>query len=244
LAATVTPFPADQSVRWSVNGIEGGNPALGIISTAGQYTAPTPTGSASLRVMVRATSIAQPSLFGEGQVTVPNPASQGALQASLVSVRRGTAMSGPSVALSPPLTVQLGAIIGGLSTLTSSQVSVRRGVVSSGPSVVSGAIVSVTTGPVISVISPGSISRGATVTLNITGENLSGATAIRFLDINGATNANIIASAITASADGTSITATVTVSGSATLGQHIVVVTAPAGTTPTAKAGANTISIQ
>src|SRR5689334_2215539 len=57
----------DQSVRWSVNGIDGGNSNVGTITTSGLYTAPDVEGAAA---SVRATSVAAPSLFGEATVTV------------------------------------------------------------------------------------------------------------------------------------------------------------------------------
>jgi hypothetical protein len=121
---------------------------------------------------------------------------------------------------------------------------VRFGFIISGSATTYSPFVSVTTGPNISAIAPGSVARGATVTLTITGNNLSGATAIRFIDANGAVDSNITASNLTVNADGTQLTATLTVGGSAALGQRVVVVTASSGTTPAIKVGANTITIQ
>ncbi len=272
----------DQSVTWSVNGIIGGNNTVGTISSSGLYIAPnTLTGNTSLVVAIRATSIAQPSLFGEAQVRVLNPNSLSALlapsvsvrkgdprgvagaRAPVVSVRRGAVINGPNKVASPLVSVRRGSVINGSNIIAIPLVSIRRGTVINGPStitsplvsvrfgfVISGSattyspFVSVTTGPNISAIAPVSVARGATVALTITGNNLSGATAIRFIDANGAVDSTITASNLTVNADGTQLTATLTVGGSAALGQRVVVVTTSSGTTPAIKVGANTITIQ
>src|SRR5438270_1559212 len=57
-------------VTWSVNGVEGGNQSVGTISINGFYTAPNLLGANSIRFTVRATSVDDPTLFGEGLVTV------------------------------------------------------------------------------------------------------------------------------------------------------------------------------
>lgn len=273
---------ADQSVTWRVNGIIGGDNTIGTVSAAGLYTAPgTLTGNASLSVVVRATSVAQPALFGEAQVKVLNPNSLGtafahsvsvrrgdpagvrAARAPLVSVRRGIVISGPSVVSSPLVSVRRGSVISGPSISLGPLVSVRRGVIIStaapllspmlsvrfgfapgtAPSIFS-QFVSVTTGPSISSISPGSIVRGATVTLTINGANLAGASALRFINSSGAVDTAITASNLTVNADGTQLTATVTVSSGAATGTRVVVVTATAGTTPAVTTGSNAITIQ
>ena len=272
----------DQSVAWSVNGIIGGNSTVGTISNSGLYVAPgTLTGNSSLAVVIRATSIAQPSLFGEGHVTVLNPNSLSALlapsvsvrkgdprgvagaRAPVVSVRRGAVINGPNKVSSPLVSVRRGSAINGPNTIAIPLVSIRRGVVINGPSIIASLLVSVrfgfvisgsattfspfvsvTTGPNISAIAPGSVTRGTTVTLTITGDNLSGATALRFIDANGAVDSTITASNLTVNAGGTQLTATLTVGGSAALGQRVVVVTGSSGTTPAIKVGANTITIQ
>ena len=272
----------DQSVIWAVNGIIGGNNTVGVISAAGLYTAPaTLVGNASLSVVVRATSVAQPALFGEAQVKVLNPNSLGtafapsvsvrrgdpagvrAARAPLVSVRRGIVISGPSVVSSPLVSVRRGAVISGPSIALAPLVSVRRGVIIStaspfvspmlsvrfgfAPGTAPGIFsqfVSVTTGPSISSISPASIARGATVTLTMNGANLAGASALRFINSSGAVDTAITASNLTVNADGTQLTATVTVSSGAATGTRVVVVTAAAGTTPAVTAGSNVITIQ
>jgi len=60
---------ANQSVTWSVNGVNGGNATFGTISAAGLYTAPAavPAGGA---VLVAATSVASPTSAGSAGVTI------------------------------------------------------------------------------------------------------------------------------------------------------------------------------
>ncbi|MES2572496.1 MAG: DUF1800 domain-containing protein [Verrucomicrobiota bacterium] len=59
------------AVIWSVNGIEGGSPALGMITPAGAYTAPAAAPSSG--VSIRATSVAAPSAFAQVTLTFTSP---------------------------------------------------------------------------------------------------------------------------------------------------------------------------
>ncbi len=123
-------------------------------------------------------------------------------------------------------------------------VSVRNGTVSSPTSVFPlSAGVSTTTGPYISSISPNSVTRGATVTITINGANLTGAINIKFIDINGALDSNTTASNPIANGDGTSLTATMTVSGNATLGQRVVIVSTANSHSLISNVGINAIEI-
>ncbi|MGC1816054.1 MAG: S8 family serine peptidase [Casimicrobiaceae bacterium] len=63
--ATVTGAQ-DIRVTWAVDGVNGGNSTAGTISGAGLYSAPSTAGTHT----VRATSIADPRVFGEATVTV------------------------------------------------------------------------------------------------------------------------------------------------------------------------------
>ncbi len=76
----------DQSVEWSVNEIKGGNQSVGAITESGLYTAP--ASAVGAQFMVRATSVEEPSLFGEALVTVPGERAL-ELLASAISVRYG-----------------------------------------------------------------------------------------------------------------------------------------------------------
>ncbi len=233
----------DQSVVWAVNGIIGGNNTVGAISAAGLYAAPNLPGNASLSVVVRATSVAQPSLFGESQVKVLNPNALGAILAATVSVRKGDPR-GLAATRAPLVSVRRGAVISGPSTSLSPPVSVNFGAAGSRVATVFTPFVSATTGPAISSISPASIARGAAVTMTVNGANLSGATNVRFINSGGAIDTAITATTLTVNAEGTQLTATVAVASGAATGTRVVVVTAVAGTTPAVAAGPNTITIQ
>lgn len=254
--------PGDQ-VTWAVNGVAGGDSTVGTILPSGLYTAPTNlTGNASLSVTVRATSIAQPTLFGEAHVRVLNPnslaiafahslsVSRGdppgvrASRAPMVSVRRGPAISGPGIALSALVSVRRGVIISAPAPFRSPPVSLRFGFAPGAAPSFFSQFVSVTNGPTISNISPGNLSRGSTATLTISGANLVGASALRFINSSGAIDTAISASNLTMNAEGTQLTATVTVSSGAATGLRVAVVTAATGTTPAVAAGFNTLTIQ
>src|SRR5260221_10660536 len=60
---------ASQTVTWKVNGLVGGNPTIGTISSSGLYTAPGRVPSPS-KVIVSATSTAVPSSPGSAQGTI------------------------------------------------------------------------------------------------------------------------------------------------------------------------------
>lgn len=63
---------ATTAVTWSVNGITGGNAAVGLIDANGKYTAPAAL-PASNPVTIRATSVADPTVFASAALTVRNP---------------------------------------------------------------------------------------------------------------------------------------------------------------------------
>ncbi|MCP9494831.1 MAG: hypothetical protein MSG64_10295 [Pyrinomonadaceae bacterium MAG19_C2-C3] len=80
----------DQRVGWSVNSDEGGNAAVGTISAGGLYTAPDLSpDEPPIQFLVRATSLANPSMFGEATVTVTGRGSQ--FRSPSVSVQHGDA---------------------------------------------------------------------------------------------------------------------------------------------------------
>jgi hypothetical protein len=63
---------ADQSVSWSVNGVNGGSMTTGWITSSGQYTAPTAVPSPAT-VTVQATSLIAPTAIGTATVTIAAP---------------------------------------------------------------------------------------------------------------------------------------------------------------------------
>lgn len=154
-----------------------------------------------------------------------------------VSVRNGNTF--PSAPISAGVSVRNGNTFS--SVPISAGVSVRNGnTVSSAPLGVS---VSVTKGPNISAISPNSVSRGATVTVTISGANLSGATSVQFITNNGVLDSNLAASNLNVNANSTSLTATVAVNAGAALGRRLVVVSTSAGHSLAVDVGSNGIEI-
>jgi YD repeat-containing protein len=234
LSAAVTPLLTDQSVTWSVNGINGGNATVGTISASGLYLAPNQT----INAIVRATSVATPTLFGETTARVRDANGFGILASSTISVSHG-AMG--SVLTERPVSVLNGRTLE-RSLGQSAPVSVlwgRRLDQSVGQS----SPVSVTTGPVITGVASNQLARGGTITLTLSGSNLDGATALRFINANGTLDMTITVSNLNVNASGDRLTATVTVSAGAALGQRIVMVEAAAGTSLTANAGANVVQV-
>ena len=235
---------ADQSVIWAVNGINGGNITFGTISATGLYAAPAALpGNASLSVLVRATSVARPALSGEAQIKVLHPNTLGTAFAHSVSVRRGDAAA-VRAARGPLVSVRRGVVISTSVPILSPLTSLRFGFAPGTAPLFLSRVISVTTGPAISSIVPGIIARGTAVTLTINGSNLTGASALRFINSSGAVDAAITASNLTANADATQLTATVAVSSGAAAGTRVVVVTAASGITPAVTAGSNTITVQ
>ena len=89
-SASVLPPSLSQNVTWSVEGIDGGDVTVGTITSAGLYTAPSSTGI----VHIRATSMADPELYGEAQVSVLSSSDVYEALSPGVSVLLGT-LGGP-----------------------------------------------------------------------------------------------------------------------------------------------------
>ena len=139
-----------------------------------------------------------------------------------VSVLNGRTLD-RSIGQSPPVSVMFGR-------------SLEQSVAESAP-------VSVTLGPVIAGIAPNQLMRGNVTTITVSGSNLNGATALRFIKSDGALDSTITVSDITVNPAGDSLTASVSVNAGAPLGQRVVMVEAAAGMSPGANAGPNVIQI-
>lgn len=262
---------SDQIVTWSVNGITNGNQTLGTISATGLYTAPQREGAVTIRatsvadnartdeasVIVRNPNDVQAVLSASvsvmrgtnvGKVSVAPPvAVQYGLQgdsysasATSVSVQKGNA-SGVTTALSQSVSIQRGESGGGITTMNA-PVSVRYGS-ESGIGEVSSPAVSATTGPHIASITPERMTRGATVTLTISGANLTGATVLRFISAGGSNDSSIVFSNLTTNPEGTVLTATLSIGTNASLGRRVIVVSTPGGDTLRVDVTSNTIEI-
>ena len=148
-------------------------------------------------------------------------ANSGAALSRSVSVQRGNAEQ--TSALSSPVSVQFETSLGQYSALNA---------------------VSATQGPYIQSLTPGNITRGTTVTLTVNGVGLSGTTALRFTTVSGTTDTSITVLNIIVSGDGSSLTATVTVSAGAALGSRTVFISTPNGDSITVNLGVNIINVQ
>lgn len=130
---------------------------------------------------------------------------------------------------------------GGQSPPMSKSVSVGYG--SAEGQAIPSASVSATKGPYVASVSPASAARNTTVTLTITGANLAGASAVRFIRADGTLDATLSVSNISVNADGTALTATLSVPSNALTGQRIVIVVSPTADSMTTVAGNNVIQI-
>lgn len=93
--------------------------------------------------------------------------------------------------------------------------------------------------PVISGITPGIIKAGTTVTLSVTGANLSDIQSVRFLPDSGLQ----VSGSITPVADGTSLSVTVVADALATTGPRVMVITTAGGETSSVSDSTNTVQV-
>ncbi len=247
----VLPATLDQTVEWSVEGIIGGNTSIGTISTNGVYTAPNTRFSS---LTIRATSVADNTRFGEARVTVNDPNDIQSVLARAVSVQRGISVNQSAVAR--PVAVQFG--IASLSAAIARPVSVQRGNAATSAAIARpvsvqfnnfvgwnfGEAVSATVGPYIQSISPGSFNRGTSTSVTINGVGLTGATALRFITASGSIETSITASNISVSPDGSSLTATITVSAGSAVGSRFVIIATPNGDSIGVDVVVNRINVQ
>ena len=283
--ATISGITGDQSLQWSVNGIQGGNADVGTVSSTGLYTAPN---LPSYVFAIRATSVANPAVFGQSQLAILNPTLvQVPIAAALSVVRLSPITFAPTPSVSvlrqttesvapvtqvsvkrlptdtgAPIAKSISVLRNDASTSgapIANSISVRRNDASTSGAPIAAAIsvsrndvigvtqhsagVSLTTGPLVESLTPTSAAKGTNFTITINGENLDGTTGISFLTTDGVVDSTISVSNLTVDPNGTSLTATITVSGSAVLGQRVVVVTTAAGNSLTFSVGTNVLEI-
>jgi YD repeat-containing protein len=209
------------SVRWAVNGLPGGDPALGTISADGVYIAPPVTPMPAV-VTVTATHQDDASLSASATVTVL-PRLNLFISARPASI----------AAVTPPLILDrsIGAAV---SVAEASPDAVMLGV---------SAPVSVEIEPVVLGVSPSSVAPGATtLTLTLTGRGLSGATSLVFLR-DGSVDSTVTAVSLTVDADGTHATADVAIAGAAPPGARVVQIMTPLGASSPAGTGGNVFTL-
>ena len=267
--AEVFPATFDQTVIWSVEGVTGGNASVGTIANTGLYTAPN---TRFVGLTIRAVSAVDNTRFGEARVNVNDPNDIQSVFAAAVTVQRG--LNVKASALAPVVAVQYGAStarqaayakpvavqfgIVDRSTAFASPVSVQRST-AAGQAAFSGQVlvqfndfltwnfpnpVSATFGPYIQSISPGNFTRGTATSVTINGPGLTGATALRFITASGSIDTSITFSNINVSPDGTSLTATITVSAGSAVGSRLVIIATPNGDSTGVDVGVNKINVQ
>ena len=89
----------NRSVRWSVNGIEGGNSSVGVISTSGLYNAPSEV-PAPAKVIVTATSVADPAKSASSEITISDLDSSPVLPLAITTSSLPDGITGASYLLS------------------------------------------------------------------------------------------------------------------------------------------------
>ena len=235
-------------VTWRVNGIVGGNATLGTITATGTYTAPS-TPPPVQPVPIEAVLTADPTQIATASVRVVGQVS-GLEAAAPVSVAvtpsSGPAASGPvsvqvtpqsSPAASGPVSV---ALTPESAPAASAPVSVI--VTPQSAPAASGAL-AVTGGPSISSVAPSSGTVGATgLGVTLSGANLQGASVVRFLR-NGSVDTTLTVSSLVPAGDGTSVSFSLTISGSAATGPRVVQVVTPQGTSTNFDLGTNLFTV-
>jgi hypothetical protein len=192
------------TVTWAVNGITGGEPQIGTITATGLYTAP-----AQFRMDTDVTVAAtlQDDRTAKATATV-----------RLLRITQPVAAA-VSVLVAPlPVSVSQNLVAG---------VSVR---VAESPTTLAAApIVGVAFEPVVTGVSPASSAAGTSnLAMTISGVGLTAATAVEFFRTNVADTGFTVTN-VSANAEGTEVTATVSIAGGAPSGPRVVRVTTPGG---------------
>jgi YD repeat-containing protein len=206
------------NVLWSVDGLLGGDEAVGAISPQGLYTAPA-TVASPRTVTVFAISRDDPSVVAAALVTLALPL--------------------PHFLAAAPVGVQV--IDGGLGAVASG-VGVQR---ASNPGALTiAAPVSVSVEPLITSLSPAAAVRGsASLALTMLGSGLAGVASVEFLR-NNVVDTTLTVTGVTATADGTQLTAQVSIAASAPIGPRVVRARAGASVTTSVGLPGNVFTVQ
>jgi len=203
-------------VTWRVNGVVGGNPSLGTISATGLYAAPG-TVPAGQPLTIEAVRTSDPTQVATANLQV---FAQVAGFEAAAPVTVGIAARGTPVG-SGPITVGVVPVSAPASAVP----------------------VSVTGGPVVRDLAPNSAAVGSTgISVALTGGNLQGATAIKFLQ-NGAVDTTLTATGLVPAGDGLSVSFTLNISGSAPTGARVLQVVTPQGTSTDVDTGGNRLTV-
>jgi YD repeat-containing protein len=224
------------NVLWSVDGLVGGEAGVGTISSQGLYVAPAAIPSPRT-VAVTATSRDDASVAASAVVTLRPPAI-----VFLAANPLGVQVTDPGLrpVVASGVGVQRAPEADGL-TIVADAISVESAV---REAFAGTALVSVSKEPLITAVSPSTAVHGAiNVTLTVTGSGLAETTALEFL-LNNAVDTAVTVAGLTAAADGTQLTALISVSTSAAPGPRVVRARGPAGPTTSAGTGGNVFTVQ
>jgi hypothetical protein len=215
--ATLDGSPTS-GVTWRVNGIAGGSSALGTITTSGLYSAPNSL-PAVLPIQVEAVLTSDPTRIVVATVQI-------------VAQTSGVLITAPvSVAVAQPGSTQV--LAGPVSVAVTQPAGAQ----------VTSAPVSVTAGPVITLLTPAAGRVGTSLSVNILGGNLQGASAVQVLK-DGLADTTVTASGVTAAPDDTNVTVTLTIGPTAPTGPHVLQVVTSHGRSSNLNLNANVFTVQ
>jgi YD repeat-containing protein len=219
---------------WAVGGIVGGDPDVGSISDHGLYTAPM-VNAVARTVTVTATNKDDASIVATALVTLRQP-----FPTFLAAASVGVQPADSRLTTAPPVGVQPSSTAAGL-TVLAAPVGVTP-LASQGFS--GGSQVSVSFAPLVTAVLPATASRGAVnLMLTLTGSGLVDATSLEFL-LNNNPDPAISVADLTATPDGTQVTARVSIAPSAAVGPRVVRVRAHDGPTTSVGAAGNVFTVQ
>jgi YD repeat-containing protein len=238
-SATVILPGDNREIIWSVNGVEGGNDAIGRITSEGLYTAPLDP-PMTFQVTVQAASLMFPSITGAASVRVRGLVDFRFTLSPGVSIGKGEGFDNRS-AVSGAVSVGKGEDYAHAAAL-SRAISIGKGEGLTNSTAFSSGV-TLTTGPIISSVSPDSVARGSTVNVTLGGANFAGATNVRLINANGSVASDITAAIVNINGGGNSMTMTLTVSTGASEGRKVIVLTTPNGHSVLGDVTVNTIRI-
>ncbi len=244
------PGGSAPAVTWAVNDIVGGSANGGTISSGGLYVAP-----AYLSQQTTATITA---------IDQSDPTARGSVTVTIVPRRLAAAAQGVSVSFAPgnvtnSVQASVSAVVGGTTVTKSLQTSVSAviggnqvtknlhtsvsAVIGGDPVATAATAMSVSLAPVITGVSPATGVHGATnLTVTLTGV-FNDATEVTFVR-NNALDTLTTASIVSISPDGTQATLQVSIAAAAAIGDRVVRITTPAGTSTVVGTGANVFTVQ
>jgi YD repeat-containing protein len=203
-------------VRWSVDGLHGGDPARGTITTQGMYVAPAAPRAGTIRVT--AISAVDPAIEASAELSVIAPRSL-----FLIAPALGVGSASSSARME-------------VSALTSVGVATSARFATALP-------VALRVAPVVLSVTPATGARGDTTRVTVVGAGFGGAARLDFL-AGLSVDPALVVTDLTLSADGTEATADVFIAADASVGPRIVRVVTPTGSSGDAALGANVFTIR